>query len=127
MLLEKEVSQAPFALWCLARIGARELVYGGAEEVVHPSVSERWLDTLLEQEWHERAFMERCVVSLARCTGDRQRDLTYSFRERVARRLKKEGMQPDFIKSVEEPTEILEEETQKILGDSLPDGLRMII
>ena len=71
--------------------------------------------------------MERCVVSLARCTGDRQRDLPYSFRERVALRLKEAGMQSDVTKSVEEPTEILQEETQKILGDSLPDGLRMII
>ena len=34
-------------LWCLSRLGARQLFYGPANQVLAPSVASRWIETLL--------------------------------------------------------------------------------
>lgn len=115
------------ASWCLARLGAREMVYGGAEGVVDPRVVQGWLTRLLELDWRAGTMIQHCVVSLGRCTGDRERDLEPAFRMQLAQRLADEGAEEGIIESMKRPTELRIEETHRLLGDTLPDGLRMIV
>jgi hypothetical protein len=115
------------ASWCLARIGAREMVYGGAEGVIDARIVQGWLARLLLVDWGAGFMIQHCVVSLARCTGDRERDLDPAFRMKIAQRLSTEGVEVGMINSVENPTELRIEETHRLLGDTLPDGLRMMI
>ena len=126
LMMSKVDQYQPFALWCLARIGARELVYGGAERTVSPAAVEGWIQTLLNDGDRTSPFFERCLVSLCRCTGDRQRDVPFATRERVAIWLEGGGSDAALISAVREPTELKKEETQRLLGDTLPDGLRLI-
>jgi hypothetical protein len=57
-------------LWCIARIGARELFYGPINQVVPATTSIRWVDALLRVKNSEEA-----LASIARVTGDSSRDL----------------------------------------------------
>ena len=113
--------------WCLGRIGAREMVYGGAEAVVGPMVTQAWLSRLLSLEWSSNSMIQHCVVSLSRCTGDRERDLDPVFKRLIVERLVQEDAPEGLILSVQEPTLLRVEETHRLLGDSLPDGLRLIV
>jgi molecular chaperone DnaK (HSP70) len=57
-------------LWCLSRLGARQLFYGPANLVLAPSVATRWIEALLAVPKAVDA-----LVSLARPTGDPTRDV----------------------------------------------------
>ena len=103
------------------------MVYGGAEAAVGPLVAQGWLTRLLNLKWSSGSMVQQCVVSLSRCTGDRERDLDPAFRRIVIDRLIEEGAPQDLILSVQEPTLRRVEETNRLLGDTLPDGLRLIV
>ena len=102
-------------------------MYAGAECVVSPAIVSRWVVELLEPALAQAPFSESCLISLTRCTGDRHRDLEESLRILVANRLKSAGLPVERFGAILEPMEIQVEETQKLLGDSLPDGLRIIV
>lgn len=57
-------------LWCMARIGARELFYGPINQVIPATTASRWVDALLRVKNSEEA-----LASIARVTGDISRDL----------------------------------------------------
>ncbi len=57
-------------LWCLTRIGARDLFYGPINQVVPATTASRWVDALLRVKNSEEA-----LASVARVTGDISRDL----------------------------------------------------
>ena len=82
---------------------------------------------LLNRDLTKAPFSESCLISLTRCTGDRHRDLDESLRIAVVSRLKDAGLAVERFGAILQPMEIQAEETQKLLGDSLPDGLRIII
>ena len=113
--------------WCLSRIGAREMVYAGADDVIDARHAKQWVEALLKLKWLPGNMIAHCLVSISRCTGDRGRDLAPELRQRVCRRLEEEGVEPSWVLTVAEPTLLKAEETQRLLGDQLPDGLRVII
>ncbi|HYP09359.1 MAG TPA: Hsp70 family protein, partial [Bryobacteraceae bacterium] len=57
-------------LWCIARIGARQLFYGPNNQVIPPATAGRWADALLRVKGSEEALASICQV-----TGDSARDL----------------------------------------------------
>ena len=57
-------------LWCIARIGARQLFYGPINQVIPPATASRWVDALLRVKSSEEA-----LASIAQVTGDGTRDL----------------------------------------------------
>ncbi|HXJ43259.1 MAG TPA: hypothetical protein VNH18_28520, partial [Bryobacteraceae bacterium] len=57
-------------IWCISRLGARQLFYGPANQVLSASVAARWIDALAALPNSEDA-----LVSLARRTGDPVRDV----------------------------------------------------
>ena len=60
----------PSELWCLGRLGARELFHGPANQVLPPATAAKWVEAILKQDRAADA-----LAQLARKTGDPTRDL----------------------------------------------------
>lgn len=66
----KTAEGGPTDLWCLARIGARQLFYGPINQVIPSATASRWVEALLKAKNSEEA-----LASVAQVTGDSSRDL----------------------------------------------------
>jgi len=101
-------------LWCLSRLGARQLFYGPANQVLAASVASRWIEALLTVPKADDA-----LVSLARRTGDPVRDLSPTTFAAVRARL----TDPRLIAQLEGETERDDQALGRIFGEALPSGL----
>ncbi len=104
------------ALWCISRLGARQLFYGPANQVLSPAVAARWIEAVLPAEKSDDA-----LVSLARRTGDPVRDVAAAAFAAVRARL----TDAHRIAQVEGETERDEQALGRIFGEELPSGLVM--
>ena len=103
-----------YVLWCLSRLGARQLFYGPANQVLPPSVASRWIEALISVPKADDA-----LVSLARRTGDPVRDVSAATFAAVRARL----TDPQLIAQLEGEAERDEGALGRIFGESLPSGL----
>jgi hypothetical protein len=118
-----------YGFWALTRLGARALLYGPLNAVVHPQVAERWLDAVLPFEpgnQSERLAWGFCLSQLARRTGQRALDIDDSHRASVLTALRGADVPAHWVRMVEEVTELEREEQGQMLGDALPIGLRLL-
>jgi molecular chaperone DnaK (HSP70) len=117
------------ALWCLARLGARVLLYGPANATVPRETAEKWIEALLAYTpgpGREAADMAFALAQLARLAGDRARDIDEALRTRVLARLAELGADPATVRPVREYHELETEQQGQALGDALPVGLRLL-
>jgi molecular chaperone DnaK (HSP70) len=113
----------------LHRLGARVLLYGPLNGVVHPRVVESWLDAVGEfQPGHESERMAWlfCLTQLARRSGQRALDVDEPHRQRVMQILQTYEAPPRWRRLVDEVVEVGGEEGSEIFGESLPIGLRLV-
>jgi hypothetical protein len=103
-----------YVLWCLSRLGARQLFYGPANQVLPASVASRWIEILLTVPKAADA-----LVSLARRTGDPVRDVSAATFAAVRAGL----TGPQLIAQLEGETERDERALGRIFGEGLPSGL----
>jgi molecular chaperone DnaK (HSP70) len=101
-------------LWCLGRLGARQLFYGPANQVLAASVAARWIEALAKVPKAEDA-----LVSLARRTGDPVRDVSAAAFALARARL----TDPGSIAQLEGEAERDERSLGRIFGEDLPSGL----
>jgi molecular chaperone DnaK (HSP70) len=118
---KKAVDQA---LWALGRLGARVPLYGPVEDVVGKGRAEKWLERLMALEWKGDAAA-LAAAELARCSGDRARDLDESLRRRLADKLKQQNEGARLARLVMEPVAREAKEERLAFGDALPSGLRL--
>jgi molecular chaperone DnaK (HSP70) len=119
----------PYAFWSLTRVGARALLYGPLNTVVHHQVVEGWLDAILSFQPasdSERLAWAFCLSQLARCTGQRALDVDDGHQQRVLTVLRGQSVPEHWVKMVEEVSELASDEQGQMLGDSLPIGLRLV-
>ncbi len=84
----------PHAFWALTRLGARVLLYGPLNAVVHPEVVQSWLDAILPFEpGHdsERLAWAFCLTQLARRSAQRALDVDENHRASVLARVASPG------------------------------------
>ncbi len=112
-------------VWAFSRIGARALIHGPANCVVRREVATRWVEHLLREEWQKPEPLGFVVLQLARCTGDRSRDLDDDVRQKVANRLRPLSSGERWAKQVLEVVTLETREQAQILDESLPVGLRI--
>jgi molecular chaperone DnaK (HSP70) len=118
-----------YGFWALTRLGARALIYGPLNAVVHHQVVEKWLETILPFEpgnQSERLAWAFCLSQLARRTGQRALDIEDSHRQNVLSVLRGQSIPDHWRRMVEEVSEMEQEEQGQMLGDSLPIGLRLV-
>jgi molecular chaperone DnaK (HSP70) len=107
-------------LWCLSRLGARQLFYGPINQVVAPAAAGRWAEALLPLDSTGAAD---ALAAIARRTEDATRDLPPATLAAVRRKL--EGLpHADRYLAVLEGEEQRDEQTLgRIFGEELPSGL----
>jgi hypothetical protein len=118
-----------YGFWSLTRLGARVLLYGPLNAVVHPQTVEKWLDSILSFEpgdSSERMAWAFCLSQLARRSGQRALDMDDSHRQSVLKVLRSQDVPGHWIRMVEEVSELQGEEQSQMFGESLPIGLRLV-
>ena len=101
-------------LWCVGRLGARQLFYGPANQVLTPAIATRWIEALIAVPKAEDA-----LVSLARRTGDPVRDVAVQTFASVRERLS----DPKMAAQLDGDAERDERALGRIFGETLPSGL----
>ena len=113
-------------LWALGRVGARMPLQGSAHEVAPAEAATRWVEWLLSLDWRRIEPAAFAAASMARLTGDRSRDLGESLGQQVATRLRDARAAPAWSAMVLEIVQLDEADEQRVLGDSLPPGLKLL-
>jgi hypothetical protein len=112
--------------WAIGRLGAREPIYGSNHQIVPVKVAEWWLLELLDQDWKKKEPAAFAATLLTRMTGDRERDIGPTMRNRVIERLRAVKAPPSWVKMVDEVIELSAVDEKRFLGDSLPVGLKLL-
>ena len=113
-------------LWALGRIGARQPFYGSPHDVVPAEAAASWIQTLMALDWKRIDAAAFAAVNLARVTDDRARDLTPALREQVIARLAAVSAPSSWIAMVRQKVELDAASESRVLGESLPPGLRLV-
>ncbi|UGQ44822.1 Hsp70 family protein [Massilia endophytica] len=113
-------------LWALGRVGARQPFHGSAHEVAPIAAVERWLGELLQLDWRKIEPAGFAAAHLARMTGDRSRDIGGALRESVIAKLSAASAPPSWAAMVREAGQLDQASEQRMLGDALPPGLKLI-
>ena len=116
---------APHLLWAIGRLGARVPFHGSGHACVGPEVAEGWLTRLLALPVR-RADLAFTVAQLARMSGDRARDIAPDLRELALHALAEAGSAAALVRTVREPVALEAAEEQRIFGEGLPAGLRLV-
>ena len=112
-------------LWALGRLGARAPFYGPLNCVVARSVVAQWVEALLAAEWARPEAMVFTLAQLARCVGDRERDLDAALRGRIAQRIAPLPSGRRAARVITEFVPLEAQEQARILDESLPVGLHL--
>jgi actin-like ATPase involved in cell morphogenesis len=112
--------------WAIGRLGAREPIYGSTHQVVPVKVAEQWLLQLLDQDWKKKEPAAFAATLLTRMTGDRERDIGSTIRNRVMERLRAVKAPPSWVEMVNKVVELSATDEKRFLGDSLPVGLKLL-
>lgn len=119
-------AEKPHTWWALGRVGARELLYGSAHNVVPPAIAAEWLEAVCALDWKAVEPAAFAAAQLARRSGDRARDLPSALREEVATRLEAAKVPPSWVTMVREGGMLDEEDRRRSFGESLPPGLKLL-
>jgi molecular chaperone DnaK (HSP70) len=112
--------------WALGRIGARVPIRGSTHKVVPPDVARRWVEALLATDLSKVDGAAFALTQIARMSGDRARDLGDSTRAKVLAALRAANASASWIQSVERAVELEHGDQARVLGDTLPVGLKLI-
>jgi molecular chaperone DnaK (HSP70) len=112
--------------WAVGRVGARELMYGSAHNVVPADTAAQWLEAILALDWQTIEPAAFAAAQIARMTGDRSRDLPPELQKKVVKRLEAIKAPQTWVKMVCEPLTLDEADQRRSFGESLPPGLKLI-
>ena len=113
-------------LWALGRIGARQPFYGNLDDLVPADVVATWLDAILMLDWRRTEPAGFAAAYLARMTGDRARDVAPALRAAIAARLRQVAAPAIWIRMVEQVVVLDAASARRVLGETLPPGLKLI-
>lgn len=115
--------ESPQFFWSIARLGARELLYGPVDRVIPPEAAANWIARLLDRPWKDPRSALSAAIQMARKTGDRIRDVNLETTRRVMAALSRNGFSVDEGRPLTEVLPMKRQEIQTIFGESLPSGM----
>jgi hypothetical protein len=122
--IKREPGEA-ISLWSLARLGSRVPPYGPLHCVVQPKIAAQWVKLLLDLTTFTTATAS-AVVSIARRTGDRSRDIEEGVREQAISRLITAGMEDHVIQLISRNVPPERADAVRSFGESLPPDLPLV-
>ena len=123
--LEKH-GENPQTWWTVGRLGARVPFHGSAHRVVPRHVVTQWLDKAMTFDFANAPDAAFAAALMARLSGDRERDLSEATRLRVIERLEAAKAPVSWVQMVREVSTLAAADERRLLGDSLPPGLRLL-
>ena len=87
---------------------------------------EDWVELALQRDWKRQGFVAFAATLLARLTGDRERDLDATLRNRVAEKLVASSAPEIWLELVTEVRGLDASDEKRIFGEGLPPGLRLV-
>ena len=117
---------SPISYWAIGRIATRVPFHSSNHYVLAASTVEPWLNHLLSLDWKADIQIAFCAVMMARMSGDRHRDIDGELRDRINQRLMQIKAPPAWHGMLMTLDVISESDSEKLLGESLPAGLRFI-
>jgi molecular chaperone DnaK (HSP70) len=109
----------PCDYWALGRIGARQLFYGSAANVIPRGVCETWIKNLLQTTKAAHPQLSFTFAMLARKTDCPEIDLSAQLQEQLAPLLAENQA------LILHERDLSHEEQERFFGDSLPPGLQL--
>jgi len=122
----KRKGEPPQTWWTIGRLGARIPFSGSIHGVVPRETAGRWLEKALTVDWKKNRDAAFAATMLARRSGDRERDLDSTLRERTVHALQGIQAPPSWVRMVRELIELDAADEQQAFGESLPPGLRLM-
>jgi hypothetical protein len=113
-------------LWSLGRLGARIPFYGPLNCVVPTEAAEEWIDALLGLR-ELTLDASSAIVQLGGRTDDPGRDINDALRERAIAKLVRSGNADEMVESLRTYVPPARADALRIFGESLPEGLRLVI
>jgi len=107
-------------LWCLSRLGARELFYGPINQVVPPAAAGRWTEALLPL---DLPGVGDALAAIGRRTEDATRDLPPAALAAIRRKLNGLAHADRYLAILEGEEERDDKALGRIFGEELPSGL----
>ncbi len=111
--------------WSLARIGAREPLYGPIDRVLSPTLVTSWIKTILSKEWKKPQPVGAALAQMARLTGDRKRDLSPETLKEIIDWLSPHDWAAPHLQVLKEVVPLGRQEETQIFGESLPSGIHL--
>jgi hypothetical protein len=105
-------------LWCLSRLGARELFYGPINLVVPAATVTRWIDAL-----PQAGGAGEAIARMARRTGNSTLDLAAGTLDSVRRKLGNEPSAERLLALLEGDSTRDLDSLGRMFGEELPSGL----
>ncbi|MDA0658440.1 MAG: Hsp70 family protein [Planctomycetota bacterium] len=112
-------------IWSVGRLGSRVPLYGPLNAVVASADAEKWIQRLMDIDPPDGTPIFLAMMQLARCTGDRQRDIGEGTRQRVLDWFAQRNVSPALSALVETIGEMNRDTQLDVWGDSLPPGLQL--
>lgn len=112
------------AWWSLGRLGARVPAYGPLNGLLPVEVVLEWLTRITAGPPADPEVLF-AVVQMARCTGDRYRDLPEDTREETLAWLGRHGAPEAQLALVREGGDLDDAAEEHVFGESLPPGLHL--
>lgn len=113
----------PQWMWALSRFGARELLYGSVDRVVHAKEVEKWVQKIMKQVWGADESIVPAVAQMLRKTGDRTRDVSDEMVSAARLWLEKMGATQKERDLIERVVPMERSDEASMFGESLPKGL----
>jgi molecular chaperone DnaK (HSP70) len=121
LLQELRASDAPVesSLWCLSRLGARQLFYGPINQVLPATTAERWIAALRPIKVPHVSHLNETIAAIGRRTGDGSRDLPAAAMDTLRRALGGDEKALRVLEGGANDREFL----TRAFGEELPSGL----
>jgi hypothetical protein len=110
-------------LWCLSRLGARQLFYGPMNQVVPPAAAGRWAEALLPVDF---SGVGDALAAIARRTEDPTRDLPHAPLSAVRHKLESLAHADRYLAVLDGDEERDDRALGRIFGEELPSGLVLL-
>jgi len=118
-LLRQADAPVESSLWCVSRLGARQLFYGPINQVLPASTAERWIGVLRGLKVTHESHRNETMAALGRRTGDGSRDLPAAAIETLRRTLESDEKALRVLEGGAHDREFL----TRAFGEELPSGL----
>ncbi|PQJ67082.1 Hsp70 family protein [Photobacterium angustum] len=112
--------------WAIGRIATRTPFYGSTHNLLSAEHISFCLPELMDYDWRKEPYIGFAAVMMTRKTGDRNLDINDDLRQQVIEKLKASRAPESWIEMVSEIKILTEDETKRVFGDALPNGLRLI-